>query len=188
MLKLLYYFQIENPPTKFSYFVRHKIAEGIGFFPAVDMLAKDQLKIVQLIAYCLMPTHIHLILKQKIEQGISNYMRNALDGYSRYFNTCHKRKGPLWEGKFQNILIKGDEQLLHLTRYIHLNPTTASLVKKPQDWKFSSYLEYLSDENQRKFCIYDDLLQITPKRYKKFVEERINYQKELGKLKNLCID
>lgn len=188
MLMLFYYFKIENPPTKFSYFIRNKEAEGIGFFPAVDMLAEDQSKIVQLIAYCLMPTHIHLILKQKSEQGISMFIKNVLDGYTRYFNTCHKRKGPLWEGRFQNVLVKDDEQLLHLTRYFHLNSTTASLVEKPQDWKFSSYLEYLGDKNQRKFCDYDDLLQINPKQYKKFVEDRTNYQKELGKIKNLLID
>ena len=188
MLMLLCYFRIENPPTKFSYFIRQKTANNLGFFTVLDSMAKDQQNIIQLIAYCLMPTHIHLIVKQVVNQGVSKYLKNALDGYTRYFNTCHKRKGPLWEGRFQNVPVEDDEQLLHLTRYLHLNPVTASLVKNPEDWKFSSYLEYLGDETQRKFCSYDELLQIIPKRYRKFVEEHTNYQKALCKIKSLCID
>lgn len=58
-------------------------------------LEKSSKKIVNIIAYCLMPTHPHLILKQNIDNGITNFMSRVLNSYSRYFNTKYHRKGPL---------------------------------------------------------------------------------------------
>ncbi|MCM8795996.1 MAG: transposase [Candidatus Omnitrophica bacterium] len=146
-------------------------------------------KRVEIIAYCIMPTHLHLILKQLKNNGISVFMGNILNSYSRYFNLKHKRKGPLWEGRFKNILVKNDEQLLHLTRYIHLNPVTASLVSNPEDWNASSYREYLQQvQAVEKICKYDDILEIDPVSYKKFVEDRISYQRDLAKIKNLIFE
>jgi putative transposase len=92
-----------------------------------------------------MPTHFHAILKQLSSDGISIMMRKILDSYSRYFNIKNKRKGPLWESRFNRIVLKSDDELLHLTRYIHLNPVTAYLVEKPEDWPFSSYNEYIGN-------------------------------------------
>jgi len=185
---LLVYFQIENPPSKFSNFIRHKAVINSGFFQIFDLIAKDEDKIVQIIAYCLMPTHIHLVLKQLKDGGISTYLSNVSNAYARYFNTCYKRKGPLWEGEFKNVLVKNDDQLLHLTRYNHLNPVTAGLVKKPEDWQYSSYLEYLNSDNIRRFCDYENILEIDPKKYRVFVEDRISYQKELSIIKKLLIE
>jgi putative transposase len=95
--------------------------------------------LVQIIAYSTMPTHIHFALKQLKDKGITTFMRRFLDSYTRYFNIKHNRKGPLWEGKFKNVLVSSDEQLLHLSRYIHLNPVAALLVDKPEEWGASSY-------------------------------------------------
>ncbi len=78
-----------------------------------------------------MPTHIHLILKQLKEDGISAYMSKILNSYTCYFNRRTKRKGPLWESRFKRVEVTSDEQLLHLTRYIHLNPVTAHIVEEP---------------------------------------------------------
>lgn len=144
-------------------------------------------KIVKIIAYCLMPTHIHLILSDEIENGISIFMKNLLDSYSRYFNTKMKRKGPLWESRFKSVLIETDEQLLHLTRYIHLNPVTAYLVEKPENWKFSSYLEYLNQVNE-KICEYEEMIELVGEKYKKFVEDGISYQREMAKIKKLIFE
>ncbi len=145
-------------------------------------------KFVDIIAYCIMPTHIHLILKQKKEKGISIFMSQISNSYAKYFNLKHKRKGPLWEGEFKNILISNEEQLLHLTRYIHLNPVTAGLVEKPQDWEFSSYREYLNEIKDERICDFKELLDIDPVSYKKFTEDRISYQKELAKIKHLLLE
>ena len=95
-----------------------------------------------------MPTHFHLILRQNIDNGIFNFIGNLTSSYTRYFNLKHKRKGPLWESKFNNIKIENDEQLLHLTRYIHMNPTSAGIVNNQKESKWSSYNEYIRGEEK----------------------------------------
>ncbi len=186
MLELLNYY---NYPldTRFSHFLEMQWVQQMGFYKSLDTISKDKDQLVQVIAYCLMPTHIHLILKQLKENGISDYMRKVLDGYTKYFNAIHKRKGPLWESKFQNVLVDNDDQLIHLTRYLHLNPVTARLVEKPEDWIFSSYREYLGSSNNS-FCQFDDLLDIKPHAYRKFVNDQVSYQRELAKIKRLIVD
>lgn len=154
----------------------------------ISRLKTQSPKFVEIIAYCIMPTHIHLLLKQNKENGISKYMAKVLNSYSRYFNIRHQRIGPLWEGKFKNILVKDDEQMLHLTRYLHLNPVSAGLVKKPEDWEFSSYHEYVDNREGATICDFETIINTTPKQYKKFVHDRINYQKQLSLIKKLLID
>ncbi|MCL5407494.1 MAG: transposase [Patescibacteria group bacterium] len=152
-------------------------------------LRKDNDVLVEIIAYCLMPTHLHLLLKQITDKGIAKYMSKLLNSYARYFNIKHKRVGPLWTGRFKSIVVSSDEQLLHLTRYIHLNPTSAGLVDKLNSWEFSSYYEYIdSDIKKEKICSFSDILTLSPKEYKKFVESRKSYQKELSLIKNVLID
>ncbi|MEA3560953.1 MAG: transposase [Candidatus Omnitrophota bacterium] len=151
-------------------------------------LAKKE-KLIEIIAYCLMPTHLHLVLKQSKEKGISIFMSNILNSYTRYFNIKIKRKGPLWEGRFRRVLVRTDEQLLHLTRYVHLNPVTAYLVNKPQDWQFSSYKEYLGEvEDGERICNYSGILDVTPQGYKEFVNSHIDYQRELARIKDLLLE
>ena len=152
-------------------------------------LKKNSPVFVEIIAYCIMPTHIHLILKQVADHGISIYIAKVLNSYSRYFNLKHKRVGPLWTGRFKSVLVSSDEQLLHLTRYIHLNPTSAGVVESPKDWQFSSYLEYIDpDDEKETICSYDNIFDFTPKEYAKFVDDRKSYQQELARIKSLLID
>jgi putative transposase len=155
----------------------------------VDMHRGRNEYLVDIIAFCIMPTHLHLILKQLKDNGITGFMGNLLNSYSRYFNIKHNRKGPLWEGRFKKVLVENDEYLLHLTRYLHLNPVTAGLVDSPMDWQASSFQEYISGANiKNKLCSFGDLLDITPLVYKKFVEDRISYQRELAKIKDLLLE
>ncbi|PIQ89658.1 MAG: hypothetical protein COV72_01940 [Candidatus Omnitrophica bacterium CG11_big_fil_rev_8_21_14_0_20_42_13] len=172
------YYQIENQPIKFS---------QIGAYANNTNQKSVDKKLVEIICYCFMPTHIHLVLKQLMENGISNFMRYILNSYSHYFNIKHNRKGPLWEGAFKKVLVESDEQLLHLTRYIHLNPPTAYIVNNPMDWRWCSYESYITD-NKDGICKFDDILDIKLEEYKKFVEDRISYQRELAKIKGLLLD
>lgn len=110
-------------------------------------------------------------------------MKNS---YSHYFNNRHKRKGPLWESKFKNIRVETVEQLLHLTRYIHLNATSAGLVDNPEDWRWSSYNEYLVGEEN--ICRFKDIINIDTKDYREFVEDRKDYQKEISRIKALLLE
>jgi putative transposase len=136
-----------------------------------------------------MPTHLHLVLQQLKKDGISKLMNLVLNSYSSYFNKKHNRKGPLWESRFKVVAVQADEQLLHLTRYIHLNPVTALLVNSPEEWKYSSYGEYLSlTEKDQRICDFNGCLEINPLEYQRFVCNRIAYQRELAKVKSLLID
>jgi putative transposase len=134
-LELITYYK-NNPFIKFSEYkkLKNKLKSAN---------CKNNDPIVQIIAYCIMPTHFHLVIYEKENKALSHYMRRILDSYTRYFNKKTKRQGPLWVGKFKKVLVTSDEQLLHLTRYVHLNPVSAGLVEKPEDWPYSSYREYI---------------------------------------------
>ena len=186
MIDLLKYYQAKSPSVKFSYFARIARHDKERYSKQEE---EHRTILSDIIAYCIMPTHFHLVLKQLDDNGISVFMNNVLNAYSRYFNVKYNRKGPLWEGRFKNRLVRSDEQLLHLTRYIHLNPTTAELVEDPQSWHASSYNEYVSrSDGKKKLCCYRGILDINPSGYKKFVEERVTYQKTLSEIKDLVID
>ncbi len=179
MMEEMRYYQKQGNPFSFSRFSKLESA---------NYLSEDK-KIVEIIAYCIMPTHIHLILKQLKDKGVTFFMNNILNSYSRHFNLKHKRKGPLWEGRFKRVLVEDDEQLLHLTRYIHLNPVTAYLVDNPLEWETSSYKEYVSGGKLKdRICKYDDILVIDIEAYKRFVEDRVSYQRELAKLKHIIFE
>ena len=181
---LFKYYMIENPPFRFSMFMSFKDREDIY----KNQLSEKE-KLVDIIAYCIMPTHIHLILRQLKEKGISVFMGNVLNSYTRYFNIKTERKGPLWESRFRNVEVSSDEQLLHLTRYIHLNPVTAYLSDEPHEWRFSSYKEFLEEcEDEEKICNYSGFLNIVPVEYREFVSSRKDYQQELAKIKDLCLE
>jgi len=181
MIDTMIYYRSKNTPQKFSRFYSKKNKKNF------TLELEEGEKFVKIIAYCLMPTHIHLLLQQIEENGISNFMERVLKSYSKYYNTKYKRKGPLWESRFKNVIIKNDEQLLHLTRYIHLNPVTAYIVKKPEEWLFSSYREYI-DDSSKKICEFEGFIEIKSEKYKSFVEERIDYQRELAKIKHLLLE
>ncbi|KKQ35897.1 MAG: hypothetical protein US50_C0003G0017 [Candidatus Nomurabacteria bacterium GW2011_GWB1_37_5] len=77
--------------------------------------------LVEIVAYCLNPNHFHLILYQKKEGGISEFMRRLGTGYTQFFNEKNKRNGVLFQGKFKSIHINSDNYLLHLSAYVNLN-------------------------------------------------------------------
>lgn len=182
------YYQKKDMPIPFSAFLRSEETKKGCFGSAFANSASGKDNIVSIVAYCFMPTHIHFILKQLRDNGISSFAGNILNSYSHHFNLKHKRKGPLWEGKFKNVLVKTDEQLLHLSRYIHLNPTSAGIVNSPEKWPHSSYHEYLGNVGSiEKICCFDDVLTISSD-YKKFVEDRIDYQKKLALIKHLVLE
>jgi len=184
---LLRFYQNKRPLLKFSQFNQLSLADQ-DYFLKINIPEKNN-KLVEIIAYCLMPTHFHLILQQLQTKGISNYIKNILISYTRYFNLKHNRKGPLWEGRFKNVLIKNDKQLIHLTRYLHLNPVSAGLVKKPENWPASSYEEYMDKIDYKKaICNYKNVIDIHPLKYIKFINDRLSYQRQLSRIKKLLLE
>lgn len=97
---------------------------------------------VEILSYCLMPNHYHILVYLK-NNNFSQIMQKFTIAYTKAINKRFNRVGSLFQGSFKAINISTDEYLLHLSRYIHLNPVKANLVKHPQDWQFSSYLEYI---------------------------------------------
>lgn len=143
---------------------------------------------VQLIAYCVMPTHFHFLISQMTEGGVQDFMRFMQGSYSVYFNAKTKRRGPLWTGRFGARLINKDEDLLSMTRYIHLNPVSAGLVAHPENWKFSSYHEYTGECVSEALCDAKKKTSLSPEQYKKFVCDHGDYQRSLQVIKAHLMD
>jgi putative transposase len=183
MLEGIRFYQMGKPLLSFARFCECSKEKQLIISKASE--GEDQ---VEVIAYCLMPTHVHFILKQKKEDGISGFMNNLLNSYTKYFNKKHGRKGPLWESRFKNVLVEDDIQLKHLTRYIHLNPVTARIIDDPRDWQHSSYQEYTGNHQGKSFCEFKDLIDINPNVYSEFVKDRIGYQRELASIKALLLE
>ncbi|OGY35806.1 MAG: hypothetical protein A3E37_01475 [Candidatus Andersenbacteria bacterium RIFCSPHIGHO2_12_FULL_46_9] len=190
MMQLIRFFSLPKPPAKFSLFINRDIrVRQIGFESTVVEISQTQNSSIRLLSYCLMPTHFHLLVQQLTPSGLTNLLRKTLDGYSHYFNTKYKRLGPLWTGPFKNVLIEDDEQLLHVTRYIHLNPTTAGLVKKPEDWPYSSYREYITpDEVEHPLTNRAGIIDMKASEYKAFVNNQKTYQRELAVIKKQILE
>lgn len=133
-------------------------------------------KTIELVTYCLMPNHFHLLVKQHTKFGINLFMQSLNTKYSMYFNKKYKRVGSLFQSRYKAVLIETDEQLLYLTKYIHLNPTSHnSAGSDPADYPYSSYKNYLGQINQpwvKPAAILNLHENKNPKQvYKSFVEE-----------------
>jgi putative transposase len=89
------------------------------------------------VAFCLMPNHLHFLLHQTESRTIVGFMHALTTRYSMYFNKKYERVGPVFQGNYKGILVDRDEYLLHLSRYIHRNP------EKYMTYQFSSYSWYL---------------------------------------------
>lgn len=99
---------------------------------------------IELLAYCLMPNHFHLLIKQRVTRGIEVFMKSLGTRYVMYFNRQHNRVGGLFQSNYKAVLVKTDEQLLHLSRYVHQNPAFLS-YKGPTllEYPYSSLGGYL---------------------------------------------
>ena len=97
-----------------------------------------------LLAYCLMPNHFHLLVKQTDLMTIDRFMQSLCTRYSVYFNRKYRRVGGLFQGLYKAVRVTTEEQLLHLSRYIHRNPIIlASQGSTLQSYTYSSYPQYL---------------------------------------------
>lgn len=182
------FYRYAIPPTKLSKFLklsnddRNKLME--------EMRTTNQ-TLVEILAFCLMPNHFHFLLRQKQNNGISKFMANFQNSYTRYFNTKAERSGPLFLDQFKAVLINTDEHLLHVSRYIHLNPYTSYIVKTFEDlinYPWSSLKEYLN--NQTLICEVNTILDFfkNPKVYESFIRNQADYQRELHKIQHLLIE
>lgn len=104
-----------------------------------------------LVSYCLMPNHFHLIIQQLSTVSLSSLLLKVCTSYAMYFNKKYERVGTLFQDQSKAVLIETNEQLLWTSFYVHKNPLEAEIVKELSDHKWNSYLEYAGLEN-RSLC------------------------------------
>lgn len=177
-LEILYYYLIgfhrknnlpsrkwaENKPVSFT-----ASKTGNGMFNGL----------VDLLAYCLMPNHFHLLLRickvsHTLQNPISELVRRVSITYSHRFNQKHDRVGPLYQGRYKLKEVTDGDQLIHLTRYIHLNPVMAHIVSSPEEWQWSDYsacvdLNKYSTKLSSQPELVLEYFDGKPKNYKQFV-------------------
>src|SRR3989344_1185475 len=139
-------FQDREDYTKFLYFLKIYLSppdDVYNEFPLLRsyILSNNLSEQLDLLAFCLMPNHFHLLVRQKSKNAVTKLMRQVMTGYSTYFNRRHERVGSLFQSMFKAAPVEGDEYLLHLSRYIHLNPIARGISLDEFEW--SSYLYYL---------------------------------------------
>lgn len=175
-LKTVIYYSIEGPKPRFS-----------TFAPTTTTLNKDK-KIVDVICYCLMPNHFHFLLRQTRKGGITEFVSKLSNSYTKYINVKNKRVGHLLQGNFKAVHVGTNEQLIHLSRYIHLNPVVGYVVKDLNTYRWSSYLEYVNSSGNEicdKTIILDQFKSADG--YKQFVLDKIN-GRELEMIKHQLLE
>jgi REP element-mobilizing transposase RayT len=137
---------------------------------------------VQIHSLCLMPNHYHFLFWQKDAGDIAQFISSLIIAYGMYFNKKYKRRGPLFESEYKAVNITEDPQLMHVSRYIHLNPLGYRI------WDHSSYSDFAFEP--RDFITTDLILGMFPskQKYLDFVDDyedvkRANdlYRREIGK-------
>ena len=151
-IQILEYYNYSYPKPGFSRFLE---SPQNKLLPIKSLLKPHNSQIMKLISWHLMPDHYHIEVKITTEELAYKFLNNIGNSYTRYLNTKRKRKGPLWQSPYKAVALKTNEQVLHVSRYIHLNSTTSGLVQNPQDWEFSSYREYISNEKVLKLFVPD---------------------------------
>jgi len=182
----LSYYRFSQPPMRLSQLLDLSTSLRRSAF---DRLEESGERLVDIIAWCLMPNHFHLLLRQRVDGGISQLLRRWTDSYSRYFNRRHDRVGPLFQGVFKNVLVTSNEQLVHLSRYIHINAPVAGLTSREKLWEYpwSSAGEY--EGSRRGFCTPEIVLdQFEENGYRRFVEDHLDYAAQLEAIKHLTLE
>lgn len=141
----------------------------------------------ELIAYCLMSNHVHLMIKTE-KEPLTSIMRRLNSKYTKYFNKKYDYVGHLFQGRYFAEIINNREHLLDVSRYIHLNPVKAKIVSNPKDYKWSSYSRFVETydnrNNENKDRNTDDK---NKGRYgdKKYKDDVIKYKSNEVKDKNI---
>ena len=121
---------------------------------------------VRLYAYCLMTNHYHLVLETP-QANVSAFMQTLQTSYNLYYNRRHRRSGPVTQGRFKTRVVEGNEYLLRLTRYVHLNPVQirrvrslpmAERIRHLRAYPWSSYRGYAGLVRRQEFVDYSPML------------------------------
>jgi len=188
LINLIHYYSFLSPPLRFSHFNRLDSNLRQSMYNTLIR----QPKRVSIYAFCLMPNHFHFLVSTTYEKGISQFLSDIQNSYAKYFNTRHERSGALFQSMFKAVRIETDEQFLHVARYIHLNPFTSYVVKSFADletWSWSSLFDYIKSD-ERGIIDRERLMDSfkTVEKFKKFIFDQADYQRNLDDIKHLLLE
>lgn len=141
-----------------------------------------------LICFCLMPNHFHLLIQQKTDLPITKLISKICTSYSMIFNKKYERVGAVFQDQFKSVRIENNEQLLWTSYYIHKNPIESGLVENLQGYRWSSFSEYFNSFNKWTMCKKDIITKQfhTEDMYLKYFSDK--EKGAPGDLKNLFFD
>ncbi len=165
-LFLVLYFQspekIQNISRAMLDFVQHPVLNI-----AAEIINKRN---VELISFCIMPNHFHLLVKDVGENSLSSYMQRVLNAYSKYYNIRYQKSGHVFQGPYKIVHVDSDEQLKYLSAYIHRNPRELPQWKdKYESYPWSSYLDTIGNNRWGDLVVPKILLEDGASEYQNFV-------------------
>lgn len=190
-LKCFDYYKYQNPNLKFSNFLKLTIKSQADRLKILKVTKKS---LVSVIAYCLMPDHFHFLVRMEVEYGIPKFAADFQNSYTKYFNTKYDRVGPIFLPRFKAVKIETENQLLHVSRYIHLNPYSAGIVssfEQLMNYPWSSLKEYISPgEIKAQTCNRQVIMHHFKKNstYKNFVFNQAGYQRSLKQIRQALLE
>lgn len=186
MLTLSYY-RFKKPPVRLSRFKDLSLEEKKKI---LDNLQEQNDLSVKIVSFVLMPNHFHFLLYQEQDAGIPTFIARFSNSYTKYLNTKGQRVGPLLQGVYKAVRIESDEQLIHVSRYIHLNPVVSLVIKEKDlfQYPWSSLPDFLNGTSNLVWT--DPVLSnfSSPEEYKKFVLDQVDYGKQLENIKHLLLE
>lgn len=188
-LEVLGFYIYAKPPLKFS---RYNVLPKEQKDAFISNLKTHHPKIVDLFVFCLMSNHLHFLIKEIQQGGISTFMSNFQNSYAKYFNTKSERTGSVFQSMFKAVRIETEEQLLHVCRYIHLNPLTSYLIRDNNEldnYYWSSWIEY--NQTNKSGIVNTTLIMAhfpTSESFRKFTFDQAAYQRNLEEIKHLVLE
>ncbi len=126
----------------------------------------------ELVAYCLMPNHFHMLISQKTDLPAYTFIYKWSRAYSRYFNTRHRTIGTIFSDKLQSVSVKDESKLLRLCAFIHSNPVKAQMISNITDWEWSNYSEWTKQNQETLSENYHNRYNLnTKQKYQDFVKD-----------------
>lgn len=147
--------------------------------------------LVEMYSFAFMLNHYHFLVKQLVDKGISRFISNVQNSFAKFYNLKNDRNGALFQNSFKAKRVENEEQFLHISRYIHLNPVTSYIIefKDLETYPYTSFPYYVG-ENSNLIVNTEVILRLigSKEKYTQFVSDQVDYQRELALIKDLIIE
>lgn len=178
---------------RYSQTIRFSKFRSLPYQQQFDYLTyiKRELPLIEIYTFSFMPNHYHFQLRQLKENGVKNFMSNVQNSFAKVYNIKKDRTGSLFRDCFKAKKITSNEEFIHISRYIHLNPVTSSLInfEELSIYPYTSFQWYVNPKLNRfvsSSIILDHFKSVD--KYRKFLRDQVGYQKSLHRIKHLIED